>query len=134
MNPCQGGAVIYAKDPNRVGAFYEQVARMRVRRTAKDHVVLESGAFQLVVVKIPPRLAPTITIESPPVRRENTAIKPVFSVEDIAHARAVAKQHGGKINDAEREWSFDGTTVCDGSDPEGNVFQLRQAVGQAIKD
>ncbi len=26
----------------------------------------------------------------------------------------------------EREWTFDGLTICDGHDPEGNVVQLRQ--------
>jgi hypothetical protein len=27
---------------------------------------------------------------------------------------------------AEGEWEFEGAKVCDGYDPEGNVFQLRQ--------
>jgi hypothetical protein len=27
---------------------------------------------------------------------------------------------------AEREWIFDGVTVCDGLDPEGNVIQFRE--------
>jgi hypothetical protein len=32
------------------------------------------------------------------------------------------------MNAVEREWEFEGAKVCDGHDPEGNVFQLRQAV------
>jgi predicted enzyme related to lactoylglutathione lyase len=126
MNTHQGGAVIYAKDPKRVAAFYEHVASMRVCRTAEDHVMLESGSFQLIVVRIPERIAKSITIESPPVRRENGAIKPVLFAENIAHAREVAAKYGGALDGAGREWPFDGTTVCDGCDPEGNVFQLRQ--------
>jgi hypothetical protein len=31
------------------------------------------------------------------------------------------------MNAADREWEFEGAKVCDGHDPEGNVFQLRQA-------
>ena len=126
MNTHQGGVVIYAKDTKRVATFYEHVASMRVCRTAEDHVVLESGPFQLVVVRIPERIAKTITIESPPARRENGVIKPLFYVENIAHAREVAVKYGGALNGAGREWRFDGATVCDGCDPEGNVYQLRQ--------
>ena len=120
-----GGAVIYAKELKRVATFYEHVAGMRVCRDTIDHVMLESGAFQLVVLRIPPRIAKKISITTPPARRENTPIKPVFFVESIAQARRVAAQCGGILNDARREWDFDGVTVCDGCDPEGNVFQVR---------
>jgi hypothetical protein len=33
---------------------------------------------------------------------------------------------GGAINHAKREWQFEGAAVCDGYDPEANVFQVRQ--------
>ena len=29
------------------------------------------------------------------------------------------------MNAVEREWEFEGAKVCDGCDPEGNVFQIR---------
>jgi hypothetical protein len=50
----------------------------------------------------------------------------VFFVGSIAHAREAAVKFEGALNGAGREWPFDGATVCDGYDPEGNVFQLRQ--------
>jgi len=31
------------------------------------------------------------------------------------------------MNAVEREWELRGANVCDGHDPEGNIFQLRQA-------
>jgi hypothetical protein len=34
------------------------------------------------------------------------------------------------LNPPDAEWLFEGSRVCDGHDPEGNVFQLRQ-VGKA---
>jgi predicted enzyme related to lactoylglutathione lyase len=126
MNKHRAGAVIYAKNPKRVAAFYEQVASLRVGRTEADYIMLESGPFQWVVLPIPERIAKTITIQSPPVRRESGAIKLVFWVESLAQAREAAAKGGGALNSAEREWSFDGATVCDGHDPEGNVYQLRQ--------
>ncbi len=103
------------------------MASLRVCRTEADYIMLESWPFQLVVLQIPERIAKTITIQSPPVRRENGAIKLVFLVERLAQAREVAVQCGGALNGAGPEWSFDGATVCDGYDPEGNVYQLRQA-------
>jgi len=33
---------------------------------------------------------------------------------------------GGVFNEAEKEWLFHGWRVCDGLDPEGNVFQVRE--------
>jgi len=30
------------------------------------------------------------------------------------------------MNAVERKWEFEGAKVCDGHDPEGNIFQLRQ--------
>jgi predicted enzyme related to lactoylglutathione lyase len=81
---------------------------------------------QLVIVRVPRRIAESICIETPPVRREDTPIKLVFSVADINAARKAAVKEGGAINPVGREWEFEGAKVCDGHDPEGNVFQLRQ--------
>jgi hypothetical protein len=64
---------------------------------------------------------------APPEPREDTALKLVFGVENIARARRRAAELGGAVKAAEREWDFEGAKVCDGYDPEGNVFQLRQA-------
>jgi hypothetical protein len=80
-----------------------------------------------VIVRIPKRIAETITIETPPERREDTPIKLVFAVPDIVAARKGAAEWNGEINPVEREWEFGGAKVCGGHDPEGNVFQLRCA-------
>ena len=32
---------------------------------------------------------------------------------------------GGELNANEKEWEFDKHRVCDGYDPEGNIFQIR---------
>jgi predicted enzyme related to lactoylglutathione lyase len=57
----------------------------------------------------------------------DTPLKLVFSVVDIAQARERAAELGGAVSPVAREWEFEGARLCDGHDPEGNIFQLRQA-------
>jgi predicted enzyme related to lactoylglutathione lyase len=124
----QAGAVIYAKDIAPMGQFYEQVAGFTITHTEVDYTVLESPGLQLVIVAIPGHIAASIDIETPPVRREDTPIKLVLPVPSLSHARSEAPRYGGALNDAEREWLFQGNRVCDGHDPEGNVLQFCENV------
>jgi hypothetical protein len=64
-----------------------------------------------------------------PAGRASAAFKPVFFVPSIARLRAVAEMHGGVMEAADQEWSFEAASVCDGLDPEGNVIQFREHVG-----
>jgi predicted enzyme related to lactoylglutathione lyase len=120
------GAVLYAKDLGRLLDFYSSVAGIEPQTVEKEYAVLGSRLAQFVIVRMPKRIADTIDIATPPEPREATPLKLVFAVEDLAHARQRAAKLGGAINAAEREWEFEGAKVCDGHDPEGNVFQLRQ--------
>ena len=120
------GAVLYAKDLSRLVEFYSSVADIAPQATKKGFAILGSEPSQLVIVRIPKRIADTIDIATPPESREDTPLKLVFAVEDIAHARDRVAMLGGDMNAAEREWEFEDAKVCDGHDPEGNVFQLRQ--------
>ena len=119
------GAIVYAKDVDRLARFYADVAGLELAHRASDHAVLESDSFELVVVAIPEPTASRIAIATPPTRRENTAFKLVFHVERLEDARAAALAAGGAIDPAGKEWSFQGLRTCDGIDPEGNVIQLR---------
>ena len=116
--------MLYAKDMNRVAAFYVAVLGVQPVDRDEKHVVLESGGFQLVILRVPREIASTIVIAVPPVRRSEAAIKLVFFVPSISRLRGVAEAHGGVMEPAEQEWSFNGITVCDGLDPEGNVIQF----------
>jgi predicted enzyme related to lactoylglutathione lyase len=120
------GAVIYAKDPQRLANFYRQVVGLVVAHTESEYVVLESPALQLVLHSIPAAIAAQITISTPPIRREGTAVKLVFPVSSIHSARSLALALGGALHSQEREWQFQDCIVCDGCDPEGNVIQLRE--------
>lgn len=124
--PLLAGAVVYALDIARVAAFYEGLTRLPVVTSETEHVVLANDGFELTIVLIRPEFAEGITIEAPPVRRTETPVKLVFAVPDIAASRRAASQLGGDVEGVEHEWSLHDYIACDGHDPEGNIFQLRQ--------
>ncbi len=124
------GAVLYAKDADRVAAFYVAAVGFRPVDRDDEHVRLETPAFQLVVLRIPEETAATIAIADPPVRRADAAIKLVFVVPSLDAVRADAAEWGGEFNAVEQEWTFNGQRVCDGLDPEGNVFQCRESMSR----
>lgn len=132
------GAVIFAKDMARVAAFYQQVCGLQPAGGDKGHVVLVAGDSQLIVHAIPARHAKDIVITQPPQRREETPIKPVFAVASLAAARAYAQALGGVLDPVAREWTYtrlgQTRTMCDGHDPEGNVFQLWQVTASPSAD
>ena len=128
QNQFVAGAVIYAKDINRVSQFYAGVLGLPIVQREPGYVVLESSSFQISVVAMAPAIATQVTISSPPQRRESTAIKLCFSVPSLITARENAALLGGEMNGPEREWEFQGHRVCDGHDPEGNIVQVRARV------
>jgi predicted enzyme related to lactoylglutathione lyase len=123
----KSGAVIYAVNITRMREFYTNVTGLHLTYTEADNMILESDGMQLVIVKIPQEIAVTIEIQSPPICREDTPIKLIFPVPSIHEARSMAARYGGELNSAEKEWSFQGNRVCDGHDPEGNVFEVRES-------
>src|SRR5262245_44834855 len=120
------GAVLFAKSLDQVATFYSVVLGLTEANRADDHILLESPGFQLVVHRIPGSEPSAGEGGTPPTRRARAAFKPVFFVPSIARVRAVAETHGGRMEPADQEWSFDGVKVCDGLDPEGNVIQFRE--------
>jgi len=77
-------------------------------------------------VHIPDAVARTLALSDPPARRTDTPIKLVFFVGSIEAAREQAGALGGALDAPDSQWQFQGGAVCDGYDPEGNVFQLRE--------
>ncbi|GAB1597091.1 VOC family protein [Lysobacter claricitrinus] len=125
--PARAGVFVYAKDLERVARFYENVLGMSRLHARDGIVVLESPDQQLLVHAIPERYAADIVIETPAVRREDTAIKFFFTVDSLDTAALVAAEGGGAIFD--ERWNGPGFVACNAMDPEGNVFQLREAIG-----
>src|SRR5262245_10308488 len=117
MYESRTGAVLFAKKLDQIAAFYSNVLGLREANRDDDHILLESPGFQLVVHRIPPQRAASTELSEPPGRRAWAAFKPVFFVPSLAHARAIAKSHGGVMEPNEKEWSFNGVVVCDAVDP-----------------
>jgi predicted enzyme related to lactoylglutathione lyase len=122
--PARAGLFIYAKDKERIARFYEVIAGMARLHEAAEITVLESRDIQLLVHRIPPGIAASIQITSPPRRREDTALKFFFTVASLHAAREKAAELGGEVGN--ENWTGPGFVACNAMDPEGNVFQLRE--------
>jgi predicted enzyme related to lactoylglutathione lyase len=120
----QVAAVLFTINVARLATFYEHVIGMERRAAHDDHVVLEQGVFRLTVHGIPAQYAKGITIATPPAVRESSALKLSFRVTSIVDARETAARFGGCIYEPDREWRDHAKTLCDGWDPDGNVFQV----------
>jgi len=120
----QVAAVLFTVNVARVAAFYEHVIGMQVRKSAAGHVSLKKSRFLLTVHAIPDQYAKQIIVTTPPAVRETSAIKLSFRVAGITEAREMAARCGGCVYPADREWRDGQKTLCDGCDPDGNVFQV----------
>jgi len=76
--------VLYAKDLHQLVQFYTAVAGLDLQKIDDGFAVLGSEPSQLVIVRIPKRIAVAFQIATPPERRESASIKLVFAAEDIA--------------------------------------------------
>lgn len=122
----QQGLVVFAKDKERVSAFYQATLSLHAEESEPSHDLLRGGGYEVVVHAIPGKYASAITIARPAVPREDTPFKPTFIVADLEVVRAAAVATGGYLKPAEKAWHFRGCTVLDGWDPEGNIVQFKQ--------
>ena len=121
--------VIFALNVKILSDFYKDVLSLsptpRPGDSKKD-IRLGNDAEELLIHSIPNRIAKSIVIQSPPVPRDNSAMKPVFDVESLSLALERVTLSGGIVT--ERTFTLDGLTRHDIVDPEGNVVQLRSSV------
>jgi predicted enzyme related to lactoylglutathione lyase len=119
--------VLFAKDLPRVAKFYEELLGLSVVVADREKIVLESAELLLVVHAVPPEVAASVSIASPPELRTNVPMKLFFPVASLAKARAKASSLGGALYPSHKEWGARGFRACDGYDPEGNIVQLRES-------
>jgi predicted enzyme related to lactoylglutathione lyase len=115
---------LFAKETAKLARFYADVVgleRSVSPEDSDDFVTLAGGGAQLCIHGIPPRIAKTIAIDDPPKPREQTALKIAFYAEDVDRARAEVVARGARMGQVTR---FEALALCDGVDPEGNVFQI----------
>ncbi|VVE12839.1 VOC family protein [Pandoraea anhela] len=115
--------ILYVRDVERLKSFYQQYFALAVvEEIAGEWVVLNAGAIELALhlVRQPYR-------QQPPSMHPRSNAKIVFSVTSgLTEMRERLLRDGVRMRDLKR---FDGFPflMCDGEDPEGNVFQLAQA-------
>lgn len=124
--PARSGVFIYAKDHDRLSAFYQSVLGMSAAHRTEQMHILRSSDMQIIVHAMPSHVASQVVISSPPQLRDNAAIKFFCTVESILAAQQAANGLGGQVFN--EQWSGPGFVVRNASDPEGNIFQVRQSV------
>lgn len=117
-------AVVFVGDVAGMACFYGTVAGMHRVHGDDGHVVLEAAGFQLTIHA----LSGAGTGETGHPLREDAYVKICLPVASLAEARRMASELGGELWPPDREWQARGFRACDGRDPEGNVFQLREAL------
>ncbi len=122
----QQGLVVFAKNKERVSAFYEQTLGLEVMESDASHDLLRGHGYEVVVHTIPRKYAAGIKITKPPVPREETLFKPTFVVASLTEVRHAAEATAGYLKPEAGAWHFRGHTVIDGWDPEGNIVQFKQ--------
>jgi predicted enzyme related to lactoylglutathione lyase len=123
-----GTLVIFAVNVKVLASFYEAVLGLtptpKPGDTKKD-IRLGGKGIELLIHSIPPGIAKTIVIKSPPVPRDIAAMKPVFDVKSLSKAEEQVTLRGGVVTKV--TFTVDGLTRRDVLDPEGNLIQLRSA-------
>jgi predicted enzyme related to lactoylglutathione lyase len=116
---------VFVSDLERMAAFYAGALALR-RENSSDagFVIMRATAGADVALhSLPPHIAASITIGSPPRWRDDTALKFCFETDDLDTQRRAILDHGGQAKDP---WSWGGTRFCECTDPEGNVIQIFQ--------
>jgi len=124
-NSARAGVLVYAKDLKVVSLSYEKVLSARILHSDAEHTVLQSRDAQLIIHAIPPRYSASIKIARPPIAREEQAIKPFFTVENLMAAEESATDCGGIVWGP--VWSGPEIRVRNVCDPEGNIIHLRES-------
>ncbi|MEZ5294335.1 MAG: hypothetical protein R2745_24870 [Vicinamibacterales bacterium] len=122
----QHGLIVFAKDTQKVSAFYAAALGLDRVESGPGHDLLAGPGCEIVVHAIPPQYAADIAISTPPEPRSETALKPAFVVGSLESVRAAIEATGGGLKPAESAWTMRGFDVLDGWDPEGNIIQFRQ--------
>jgi predicted enzyme related to lactoylglutathione lyase len=117
-------ATIFVKYLNSTSHFYEECfGFVSVADESGDFRILDSDEMVLSVIQVPPEIAQTILITTPPRKRAETPIKLGFVVLDIDKTANLIVGHGGQVDDP--VWTFRGFQHRDFVDPEGNIGELR---------
>lgn len=120
-------AVVYVAEVERLAAFYGAVLGLAPVEAGRGFAVLAGPGVELALVAMPPEFVePAPADGQPPPPRETTPIKLSFLVPAIEACRPAVTSGGGTLKAPEAAWTWRGQRHLDATEPEGNVFQLRE--------
>ena len=120
----RNGLVVFASDVKTMSEFYRYVLGFSVSTVDELFTTLISGEFELVLLET--EVAKAANDQRVGVdERASVPIKPVYFLEcsfKLLTERITTR--GGHVRPP-KNWLFGGRIVCDCTDPEGNIFQVR---------
>ena len=107
--------MLYAKDFARMREFYGRLLQAQPINTewTDTWALFDTGGTKFALHAIPGKQAEE--------RRETSAVKLIFAVEDLPTEHARLEAMG--VTMLQRSWQQPGES-CDCVDPEGNIFQI----------
>jgi catechol-2,3-dioxygenase len=128
MTPSLTRIILYVQDVERLAHFYRDVLGLPAIQEIKgEWVVFRAGACELALH----RVGRKYRVEDTATWKVETNAKLVLTVtREIAGMRAELISKGVPMGEIKSYPGFPGP-LCDGTDPEGNVFQLEQSSASA---
>src|SRR5262245_56238695 len=113
-----GTIIVFTEDVSRLGAFYAQVLGLDVIEESEGWVRLDAGGCALALHAISGPRAGGVGVGP---RRVDGYLKVAFYAADVAAERARLVAAGARMDEVK---TFGEINLCDGLDPDGNVFQI----------
>src|SRR5262245_33287655 len=129
MNAALTRVILYVQDVGRLADFYRDAFGLPIVEEIKgEWAVLKAGACEIALH----RVGKAYRVADPGSWKVESNAKLVLTVDrDLAELRAELVAKGVPMRAIKSYPGFTGP-LCDGEDPEGNVFQLAQRVPSAV--
>ena len=117
---------VFVLDLGRMIAFYRDAFGMTPRPSSDPGFVRMDAVdgAGIALHLLPPHVRQHVHVTEPPRWRDDTAYKLCFETDDLDALRRAILASGGQ---AREPWTWEGTTFCECTDPEGNVVQIWSA-------
>ena len=119
-----GTIILFTEDVSRLRAFYASIFGLDVLEESEGWVRLDAGGCALALHAIHGAGAGAgagAGGESLGPRRADGHLKVAFYAADVAAERARLVAAGARMDEVK---TFGAISLCDGLDPDGNVFQI----------
>ena len=119
--------MVFAKDKNRVSAFYQATLGLVAEASDTSHDLLHESGCEGGGAQPPARVRGEHRRYRSTGAARRHAVQATSVVASLAAVRRAAEATGGFLKREAGAWHIRGHTVIDGWDPEGNVVQFKQA-------